>query len=176
MFIAKKAIPRRTVLRGVGTALALPFLDAMVPALTAVGKAAAMPTKRLGVVIVPNGAPREYWTPEAAGADFELTPALKALEPVRDQVVVLTGLYSVGAARPGQGTSHSAAAAAFLTGAKAKRTAGSALQLGISMDQVAANAPGLGSRRRCPRWSSRSRAGTPFMACRPATAASAVRI
>ena len=144
MFIAKKAIPRRTVLRGVGTALALPFLDAMVPALTAAGKASAMPTKRLGVVIVPNGAPREYWTPEAAGADFELTPALKALGPVRDQVVVLTGLYSVGAARPGLGTSHSAAAAAFLTGAKAKRTAGSALQLGISMDQVAANAPGLG--------------------------------
>ena len=144
MFIAKQAIPRRTVLRGVGTALALPFLDAMVPALTAAGKAAAMPAKRLGVVIVPNGAPREYWTPAAAGADFELTPALQALEPVRDQVVVLTGLYSVGAARPGQGTSHSAAAAAFLTGAKAKRTAGSALQLGISMDQVAASAPGLG--------------------------------
>ena len=105
-----------------------------------------MPTKRLGVVIVPNGAPREYWTPEAAGANFELTPSLQALEPVRDQVAVLTGLYSVGAARPGVGTSHSAAAAAFLTGAKAKRTAGSALQLGISMDQVAANRAGTRAR------------------------------
>jgi hypothetical protein len=73
-----------------------------------------------------------------------LTPALKALEPVREQVVVLTGLYSVGSAAPGLGTSHSAAAAAFLTGAKAKRTAGSALKLGISMDQVAASAAGLG--------------------------------
>ena len=144
MIITKKALPRRTVLRGVGTALALPFLDSMVPALTALSQTAATPTKRLGVVIVPNGAPREYWTPEAAGAAFELTPSLKALEPVREQVVVVTGLYSVGAARPGLGTSHSAAAAAFLTGAKAKRTAGSALELGISMDQIAANAAGLG--------------------------------
>ena len=144
MIITKKAIPRRTVLRGVGTAMALPFLDGMVPALTALSQTAATPTKRLGVVIVPNGAPREYWTPEAAGTTFELTPSLKALEPIRDQVVVMTGLYSVGSARPGLGTSHSMAAAAFLTGAKAKRTAGSALELGISMDQIAANAPGLG--------------------------------
>ena len=144
MIVTKKAIPRRTVLRGVGATIALPFLDSMVPALTALSQTAATPAKRLGVVIVPNGAPREYWTPEAAGRGFELTPALQALDPVRDQVVVLTGLYSVGAARPGLGTSHSAAAAAFLTGAKAKRTAGSALQLGISMDQVAANAAGLG--------------------------------
>ena len=144
MIIMRKSIPRRTVLRGVGTALALPFLDGMVPALTALSKTAATPTKRLGAVIVPNGAPREYWTPEATGDVFELTPSLKALGPVREQVVVLTGLYSVGAARPGQGTSHSQAAAAFLTGARAKRTAGSALELGISMDQVAANAPSLG--------------------------------
>ena len=144
MFITKKAIDRRTVLRGVGSAIALPFLDSMVPALTALTKTAAAPTKRLGMVIVPNGAPREFWTPTAAGAGFELTPSLKALEPVRDQVVVMTGLYSVGSAKPGAGTSHSAAAAAFLTGARAKRTGGSALELGISMDQVAANAPGLG--------------------------------
>lgn len=144
MIITKKAIARRTVLRGVGTALALPFLDSMVPALTALSQTAATPTKRLGVVVVPNGAPREYWTPEAEGRSFELTPSLRALEPVRDQIVVLTGFYSVGAARPGAGTSHSAAAAAFLTGATAKRTAGSALELGISMDQVAARAAGLG--------------------------------
>ena len=132
------------MLRGVGTALALPFLDGMVPALTALSKTSAAPTKRLGVVIVPNGAPREYWTPKAAGAAFEWTPSLQALEPVRDQVVVMTGLYSVGSAQPGASTSHSAAAAAFLTGARAKRTGGSALELGISMDQVAANASGLG--------------------------------
>jgi hypothetical protein len=143
MIITKKAIARRTVLRGVGAAIALPFLDSMVPALSALSKAGA-PTKRLGVVIVPNGAPREFWTPATAGAGFELTPSLKALEPVRDQVLVMTGFYSVGAAALGASTSHSAAAAAFLTGARAKRTGGSALELGISMDQVAANSAGLG--------------------------------
>ena len=122
MIVTKTAIPRRTVLRGVGTALALPLLDGMVPALTALTRSAAAPTKRLGVVVVPNGAPVEYWQPKMAGADFEWTPSLKALAPVREQVLVMTNRDSVGA-EPGRGTTHSQAASAFLTGARPRRTA-----------------------------------------------------
>ncbi len=142
MIVTKKAIPRRTMLRGVGTALALPLLDGMVSAFTALARAAA-PKRRLGVVTVPNGAPLEYWMPKTAGADFEWTPSLKPLAPVREHVLVMTGLDSVGAP-PGGGTTHSQAAGAFLTGARPKRTTGSALELGTSMDQVAAAAAGLG--------------------------------
>ena len=143
MVVTKKSIPRRTMLRGMGTALALPFLDGMVPALSALAKV-AVPTKRLAVVIVPNGAPEEYWTPKTAGAGFEFTSSLKPLEPVRNHVVVMTNLDSVGM-EPGRvTTTHSQAASAFLTGARPKRTSGSELELGVSMDMVAANAPGLG--------------------------------
>ena len=164
MIVTKKVIPRRTVLRGVGTALALPLLDGMVPALTALAKTAAAPTKRLGVVVVPNGISMSYWTPRAAGAGevlpgipydsdyttgihkLETTPILKPLEPFREQMLVMTGLDSrAAAAWPGEpAMNHSRPAAAFLTGVHAKRTAGSALELGISMDQIAANAVGLG--------------------------------
>ncbi len=143
MIVMKNAIPRRTMLRGVGATLALPFLDGMVPALTALAKAGT-PTKRLGVVTVPNGAPLEFWTPTTAGAGFELTPSLKPLAPVREHLLVMTGLDSVGAERPGGGTTHSQAAGAFLTGARPKRTTGSALELGVSMDQLAASSAGLG--------------------------------
>ena len=148
MFVTKTAIPRRTVLRGMGTALALPLLDGMVPALTALAKTPAV-TRRLGVVIVPNGAPEEYWTPKTAGADFEWTPSLQPLAPVRDHVLVMTGLDSVGA-EPGRGTTHSQAASALLTGARPRRTTGAALELGISMDQVAAGAEGLGRETALP--------------------------
>ena len=148
MFVKKMAIPRRTMLRGVGTALALPLLDGMVPALTALTKTAAV-TKRLGVVTVPNGAPEEDWTPKTAGADFEWTPSLKALAPVREHVLVMTNLDSVGA-EPGRGTTHSQAASALLTGSRPLRTTGAQLQLGISMDQVAANAEGLGREAALP--------------------------
>ena len=149
MIVTKTAIPRRTMLRGVGTALALPLLDGMVPALTALAKTPAVPTKRLGVVIVPNGAPVEYWTPQTAGTAFEWTPSLKALQPVREHLLVMTNLDSVGA-EPGRGTTHSQAASAFLTGARPKRTTGAALELGVSMDQVAANAEGLGRATQLP--------------------------
>ena len=164
MIVTKKVIPRRTVLRGVGTALALPLLDGMVPALTALTKTAAAPTKRLGVVVVPNGISMSYWTPRAEGAgevlpgipygsnytagihELEATPILKPLEPFREQMLVMTGLDSrAAAAWPGEpAMNHSRPAAAFLTGVHAKRTTGSALELGISMDQIAANAVGLG--------------------------------
>ena len=149
MIVRKTMIPRRTMLRGVGAAVALPLLDGMVPALTALAKTPAVPTKRLGVITVPNGAPVEYWTPKTAGAGFEWTPSLKALQPVREHVLVMTGLDSVGA-EPGRGTTHSQAASALLTGARPKRTTGAALQLGISMDQVAASSAGMGRETQLP--------------------------
>ena len=88
MMITKRTLPRRTILRGIGAAVSLPLLDAMVPALTATSKTAANPTKRLGVVYVPNGISMEYWTPEATGANFELTPILKPIVMKRTQNVI----------------------------------------------------------------------------------------
>jgi hypothetical protein len=120
-----------------------------VPAATALAQTPAMPTKRLGVITFPNGAPKEYWTPKTAGAEFEWTPSLQALAPVREHVLVMSGLDSVGA-EPGRGTTHSQAASALLTGARPKRTAGAALELGISMDQVAATTEGLGRATQMP--------------------------
>ena len=149
MIVTKTVIPRRTVLRGVGATLALPLLDGMVPAMTALAQTPAAPARRLGVFTVPNGAPVEYWMPEKAGAAFEWTPSLKALAPVREQVLVMSNLDSVGA-EPGRGTTHSQAASALLTGARPKRTTGAALELGISMDQVAANAPDIGRQTQLP--------------------------
>ena len=140
MIITKKALPRRTVLRGVGATMALPLLDAMVPALSAISRSAAKPTRRLGVVYVPNGIEEAQWKPGAEGAGFEFTPSLKPLEPFRDQLLVVSGLSNT-AAKPGPGElagQHSRPAAAFLTGVHAKRTTGSSLALGVSMDQLVA--------------------------------------
>ena len=92
MIVTKKAIPRRTILRGLGAAVALPLLDSMVPAFTALAKTAARPIKRFGVVYLPNGVIIDKWTPAAEGAGFEFTPILKPLEPFRDRMLVLTGL------------------------------------------------------------------------------------
>ena len=86
MIVTRKAISRRTVLRGVGATLALPLLDGMVPALTALSKTAAAPTRRLGIVYVPNGIVMKNWTPKVEGARFELSPILQPLAPFRDQI------------------------------------------------------------------------------------------
>ena len=140
MIITRKAVPRRTLLRGVGATLALPLLDGMVPALSALGRTAAAPTRRLGVVYVPNGVEEAQWRPATEGAGFDFTPTLKPLEPFRDRLLAISGLENT-AARPGPGElagQHSRPAAAFLTGVHAKRTTGSALALGISLDQLAA--------------------------------------
>src|SRR5713101_9806123 len=95
MFIAKKAIPRRTVLRGIGATLALPFLDSMVPALSALAKTAAKPVNRFGVMYVPNGMIMKNYLPAAEGAGYELTPTLAALAPFRDQMLILSGLECI---------------------------------------------------------------------------------
>ena len=116
MVITKMSLPRRTFLRGVGATLALPLLDAMVPALSAVAKTPASPVGRLGVIYVPNGMAMEYWTPKAEGTAFEITPVLQPLAPFRDRLLVITGLNG-----PAGGGTHTGASTRFLTGVRAGR-------------------------------------------------------
>ena len=137
MIITRKAISRRTALRGLGTTLALPMLDGMTPALTALGRTPARPVSRLGIVYVPNGIVMERWTPAAEGAGFELTPTLRPLERFRDRLTVVTGLSNKG-----PDYAHETGATSFLTGVSPKRTQGADLEAGISMDQQVARAFG----------------------------------
>lgn len=138
--IFKKAIPRRTFLRGIGVTLALPLLDGMVPAFAGPADTAAKPAVRLGFVYVPNGIIMENWTPTTEGATFELTPILEPLAPFRDRLLVLSGLdHKAGMALPGEGGGdHARASATWLTGAHPKKTDGRDFQAGISVDQIAA--------------------------------------
>src|SRR5262245_12694973 len=92
MFVTKKALSRREILRGAGVTLALPLSDAMVPALTAMAQTAAKPTPRLGYFYVPNGMSMPYWRPKTDGAHFESSPILSVLEPYRDSTTVISGL------------------------------------------------------------------------------------
>jgi hypothetical protein len=135
MIITKKSLPRRTFLRGVGASLALPLLDAMIPAATAAGKTAAKPVRRLGFVFMPMGCDQSRWTPPGTdGRLGELSPILRALEPVKQQVTVVTNL-ELRNAYPG---SHATSNSAFLSAAKAKHTESSDYYLGTTVDQVAA--------------------------------------
>jgi hypothetical protein len=141
MIVSRKAIPRRTVLRGIGTALALPLLDSMVPALSALRSTPAKPTRRFGVVYTPNGMVMPSWTPAAEGEGFELTPTLKPLEPFRDRVMVLTGLSSKPPANSPAGAAagvHARASTRFMTHVIPKRAQGAEISAGISTDQIAA--------------------------------------
>jgi hypothetical protein len=135
MMMNKLSLPRRTFLRGVGASLALPLLDAMVPALT-VRPAAAQPVRRFGVVYVPNGIAMEQWTPAQTGATFDLTPILQPMAPFRNQMLVVTGLE--GADSRG---SHSGAASRFLTGLGGSSSQGRVLA-GTSIDQLVARTLG----------------------------------
>ncbi len=137
MIITKKAIPRRTILRGIGTVLALPLLDAMAPALAAMPATAAKRATRLSFVYAPNGMIMSEWTPKVAGAAFELTPTLQPLAAFRDRMLVLSGLnHNAADPLPGEGESapHERAGATFLTGVHPKREG----HVGISVDQIAA--------------------------------------
>jgi hypothetical protein len=138
--VFKKAIARRTFLRGAGATLALPLLDAMVPALTALGQTPAKTNLRLGIVYVPNGMIMPKWTPPTEGAAFEITPILEPLVPFRDRLLVLSGLAANGGrALEGEGAGdHARASAAFMSGVHPKKTEGSDLRAGVSFDQVAA--------------------------------------
>jgi len=136
MFITKKSLDRRTLLRGMGTALALPFLDAMVPAFTPLAKADANPRLRFGVTYFPNGAIMQQFTPAATGAGFEFTPILKPLEPFKDSLLVVTNLTR---SHPGsQVGDHAVSAAGFLTGVWPKRTEAEDVLANTSIDQVVA--------------------------------------
>lgn len=134
MTITKKALPRRTFLRGAGAALALPLLDAMVPAMTALAATPGNPVRRLGFVYVPMGAYISQWTPPGEGALRELSPTLKALAPVADQLTVFSNL-ELKNAYPG---THATSNAAFLSAAKAKWTESTDYYLGTTVDQIAA--------------------------------------
>jgi hypothetical protein len=140
MFVSRIHLPRRAFLRGLGATIALPLLDGMVPALSALAQTAARPVRRLGVVYAPNGMNIWRWRPATEGAAFELTPVLEPLAPFRSQLLVLSGLSNQQAdAVPGEGGGdHSRGQAAFLTGVHAKKTQGPDFQAGVSMDQIAA--------------------------------------
>src|SRR5262250_1973545 len=136
MIITKKIISRREVLRGMGAMLALPLLDAMVPALSAQIKTAARPINRFGVMYVPNGMIMNKWTPVLDGSVFEFTPTLSSLAPYRDQLLVLSNLACVPT--PGRpGGAHSKASTRFLTDISPP-TSETWLDAGISMDQLLA--------------------------------------
>ena len=138
MFVTKKAISRRTVLRGMGATVALPLLDAMIPALAPA--AATTPVRRFGVVYHPNGVIYDQWLPKAAGANFELSPTLKGLEPFQNQLIVITGLFSDQAEANGDGGGdHSRACGSYLTGVHVKKS-DSNVENAVSMDQIAAKA------------------------------------
>jgi hypothetical protein len=134
MFLRQRALPRRTFLRGAGTLLALPFLDAMVPASVALAQSPARPRTRFGAVFVPNGAIMEQWTPASVAAGFELPMILQPLEPLRDSLVVISNLTRAAT----QGGDHAVSAAGWLTGAAAKRTEAEDIRAGITIDQVIA--------------------------------------
>ena len=141
------AISRRTALRGVGTAVALPLLDAMLPAARAQG--AAKPPRRMAFLYVPNGAYMPYWMPKTEGPDFELTPCLAPMAEHRKDMIVFGGLTCDKGRANGDGAGdHARAGGAFLTGAQAKKTAGANFQAGQSADQLAAKQ--LGDRTKLP--------------------------
>jgi hypothetical protein len=132
MFITKTSLSRRAVLRGMGATLALPFLDAMVPAGTALARTAAAPALRFGAVFIPMGERPGFWTPKTVGRDFEFSPILEPLKEFRDHLVVVSNTD-----RPAGGT-HAVSTATWLTGSSPKRTEAEDFLAGISLDQVLA--------------------------------------
>jgi hypothetical protein len=133
MFITKKHLSRRTVLRNLGVSLALPFLDAMVPAATALAQTAAAPKARMGFFYLPHGAIMNNWTPKQEGADFEFSPILKPFEPFRQYVTVVSGLDNKPAR---SGAVHAITPGTWLSCVAPKRS--NSPHGGITADQVAA--------------------------------------
>ncbi len=132
MYISKKFLSRRTVLQGAGAAIALPLLDAMIPAATALAETAAKPTPRMGFVYFPHGAIMKSWSPEAAGTDYTISPILKPLEPFRSQMTIVSGLRNKG----GESSDpHGIMAGTWLSCYGVKGREG---DLGTSADQLAA--------------------------------------
>ena len=139
MIITRKSLNRRTVLRGTGAVLALPVLEAMMPASSVAAEIADASRKRLHVIYTPNGMMMEHWTPAQAGEGYEMTPILKPLEAQKDKFVVISGLDHVQAEALGDGAGdHGRCCGSWLTGMHVKKTEGADLASGISMDQVVA--------------------------------------
>ena len=143
--VTKRALPRRTFLRGAGVALGLPLLDAMVPALSALADTPAAVTKRLGFIYMPNGVAKnssgiDYWTPATEGRGFQMSQILAPLEPFRDRLLVISGLDQNQAEAGNDGASgdHTRGTSSWLTGVYPKRTEGADVRNGISADQIAA--------------------------------------
>jgi hypothetical protein len=138
MYITKKYLSRRTLLRGMGVSISLPFLESMVPAQTALRKTAASPKTRLTCIYVPHGAIMGKWTPAAEGTGFEFTEILKPLEPFRSYLNVISDLAAplAGGVDSDAGADHQRSAAVFLSGAHPEK--GVEAHVGKTMDQVAA--------------------------------------
>lgn len=139
MIITRKPMNRRTILRGTGAVLALPLMEAMMPAGSAAAEAAQAARKRLHVIYTPNGMMMENWTPAQEGEGYTMTPILKPLEPYRDKFAVVSNLDHVQAEALGDGAGdHGRCCGSYLTGMHVKKTEGADLASGISMDQVVA--------------------------------------
>jgi hypothetical protein len=140
MFISKKHISRRALLKGTGVALGLPLLDAMLPAATALAQTAAVPPRRFFAGFVPHGAAPGYWVPETQGAlPAELPFVWQPLEPYRDRLTILTGLHSTSSEPPpGETGADHWVAAAYLSAEKPKKTAGADVRAGHTIDQIIA--------------------------------------
>jgi hypothetical protein len=140
MIVMKKHISRRTLLRGLGATVALPLLDAMIPALSNAADSAVAPVRRLGVIYHPNGVIYDQWLPTGVGKDFKFSPTLAGLQSFRGKMIVVTGLFSDQAEALGDGGGdHSRASGTYLTGVHVKKS-DSSVENRISMDQIAAKA------------------------------------
>lgn len=132
MAFLTKSLSRRTVLRGLGVTVALPLLDAMVPAFSPRARAAVKPVQRFQAFYVPNGMAMEYWTPKSEGSDFELSPILEPLAPYRDQMLVLSGI------KANWNYIHAGASGSFLTGTTRGGRNEVEIIADVSMDQILA--------------------------------------
>src|SRR5271170_5932381 len=147
----KWRIPRRTFLRGLGTVIALPLLEAMAPPVAVLaagldGEGKKLP-KRMAFIYVPNGVNMSAWVPSATGSKFELSPTLEPLKPVRDELLVLSGLAQNQARALGDGAGdHARASASFLTGCHPRKTGGADIKAAVSVDQIAAAKVGATTR------------------------------
>ena len=133
MFITKKHLSRRTFLRGAGVTMALPLLDAMIPAGTALAQTAAAPSLRMGFIYFPHGAVMNEWTPTAEGSNFELSPILKPLEPFKKQLTVISGLQNRAAIAP---PVHALSPGTWLSGVAPRKS--QSPWGGVTIDQMAA--------------------------------------
>ena len=139
MYVSKMHLPRRTMLRGLGAAIALPVLESMVPAFTAIAQSAAAPVKRMGVFYVPNGMSMPYWLPKAEGPLSALPPTLQSLTELKDRVLLCAGLADTPATLvQGGAGDHARSAGTFLTGVPFKVTQGADVLNSVSMDQMVA--------------------------------------